>query len=268
MSNLDILQGKTILIGREPVNARLWVSVEVNGKSKVAAIGAMNSVPNSVSRCLPAENTAHCKIGISAVGNITVTNLKPDNFTYVNDMEIISKTVKPDGMLGLGKDRFPVSVNTVVEVAAKLIGADVAGSGRNGGDKKMEKTYSICHLEKVWNEYDTARTGEQLAETKRNSIQRLVGIFSSCGIFFMAIENMGALRFVLTGISVLISIIFFVRGLNPSNSLLLRLKELDADFRKKYVCPNEDCQHFVGNIPYDVLRTNKKCPYCGCHYEA
>ena len=265
MNVLDILKGRTILVGKEPGNGRLFVSVQIKGQPKTAAIGEMYSVPNSVSRCKPAENTAHCKIEVDATGNIIVTNLKPQNVTYVNGAEIVSKKVKPDGMIELGKDRYSINVNTIIETASKIVkSSGVIGDDSNVNEKKA---YSIKHLEKVWNEYDSARTNEQLAESKRNNIQRLGGICSSCGILFMFIEGMGDLRFILTGFSVLIALVFFLRGMNTSNSLLLRLKELDTEFRKKYICPNKDCKHFVGNIPYDVLRTNKKCPYCGCSYK-
>ena len=272
MSSIDILKNKTILVGKEPVNGRLFVSVKINGQPKTAAIGEMNSVPNSVSRCKPAENIAHCKIEVDNSGNLTVTNLKPQNVTYVNGAEIVSKKVKLNAMLELGKDRYSVSINSILETASKIViiagGGNGSGNGGNNTDSKggNSKYYSIKHLERVWNEYDTERTNEQLAEAKRNNIQKLGGICSSCGILFMFVEGMGDFRFVLTGLSVLIAIVFFIRGMNTSNSLLLKLKELDTEFRKKYICPNKDCKHFIGNIPYDVLRTNKKCPYCGCNY--
>ncbi len=119
--SIDNLKGKTILVGKEPGNGRLFVSVKINGQPKTAAIGEMNSVPNSVSRCKPAENTAHCKIEVDATGNLVVTNLKPQNVTYVNGAEIVSKKVKSNGMIELGKDRYSVSVNTIIETASKIV---------------------------------------------------------------------------------------------------------------------------------------------------
>ena len=98
MISIENLKGKTILVGKEPGNGRLFVSVKINGQPKTAAIGEMNSVPNSVSRCKPAENTAHCKIEVDATGNLIVTNLKPQNVTYVNGAEIVSKKVKYLGL--------------------------------------------------------------------------------------------------------------------------------------------------------------------------
>ena len=118
---LENLKNKTILVGKESGNGRLFVSVKINGQPKTAAIGDMNSVPNSVSRCKPAEGTAHCKIEIDATGSMVVTNLKPQNVTYVNDAEIVSKKVKQNGVIELGKDRYPVNVNTIIETASKIV---------------------------------------------------------------------------------------------------------------------------------------------------
>ena len=121
MSSIDVLKGKTILVGKEPRNGRLFVSVKVKGQPKTAAIGEMNSVPNSVSRCKPAEDTAHCKIEVDNSGNVIVSNLKPQNVTYVNGVEIVSKSVKPNGFIELGKDRFSVGVSTILETASKIV---------------------------------------------------------------------------------------------------------------------------------------------------
>lgn len=258
MSSIDILKGKTILVGKEPGNGRLYVCVRINGQPKVTVIGEMNSVPNSVSRCKPAENIAHCKIDVDATGNLTVTNLKPKNVTYINGAEIVSKKIKPNGTIELGKDHYSVNVKTIIDTASKMVFSVCP-------PPPIE--YSIKHLKKIWEDYDLKRTNEQLAEQKRNNIQKLAGICSSCGILFMFIEGMGDFRFVLTGISILIALVFFIRGMSSSNSLLLRLKKIDAEFMKMYVCPNKDCKHFLGFTPYDILRQHKKCPWCGCLFK-
>ena len=39
MISIDNLKGKTILVGKEPGNGRLFVSVKINGQPKTAAIG-------------------------------------------------------------------------------------------------------------------------------------------------------------------------------------------------------------------------------------
>ena len=62
------LKGKNILIGKEPGAGRLLVAIE--GTQFNTAIGPANSVPATVSRCMPAQGTAHARISIDAGGNI------------------------------------------------------------------------------------------------------------------------------------------------------------------------------------------------------
>ena len=95
---MDRLKGKTILIGKEPGQGRLLVSV--SGKT---AVGASNSVPNSVSRCKVAEGVAHAKITVDQSGNMVLTNMKTENVTYVNGSEIASKRILPSNTVELGK---------------------------------------------------------------------------------------------------------------------------------------------------------------------
>ena len=84
MSVLDNLRGKTILIGKEPGNGRLLISVNIKGQVKNTTLGEMGCVPSCVSRCIPSDGVAHCKIDIDISGNITLTNAKPQNTTCVN----------------------------------------------------------------------------------------------------------------------------------------------------------------------------------------
>ena len=257
MNATDKLKGMTLLIGKKPVEGCLLVAFTLKGQLKTLSLGAPNSVPGSVSRCKAAEGVAHCKLAIDQNGKMVITNLKQENVTYVNGMEVQSKKVGPDSTVELGMDRYAINIGTIVENVAKAI------------DKVMPpppKEYSISHLEAVWTDYDTRRTNEQLSEQKKNNLQRLGGILSSCGILFMFFEGMGNLRFVFTGVSVVIALVFFFRGLNTSNSLLMRLKKIDEDFQQKYVCPNPDCRHYLGNKPYHLLRQDKSCPWCKCRY--
>jgi len=236
------------IIGREQGKRRLLVKVG----TQAYPLGSENNVPNSVSR-------THCKLIIDG-NRIKVINLKPnDNAVYVDGNEIESKNITENSTLQLGEDRYEVNLKTVIAVARKL-------SGENPPPPPV-KEYSVLPLKDIWEEYESTRLEMQLTESKKNNIQKLGGICSSCGILFMFIEGMGNLRFVLTGLSILIALVFFVRGLSSSSSLVLKLSELDKEFRKRYICPNPKCKHFIGNIPYDVLRTNTKCPHCGCKYK-
>ena len=122
MNGIDYLKGQTFLIGREPNNGRLCVSCVINGQPKTFVIGEMNSVPNSVSRCRPAEGSAHCKISIDADGSIVLTNLKPPNTTYVDGIEITSVQVGLSSNIELGKDRHPLNLSSITGAISKMAG--------------------------------------------------------------------------------------------------------------------------------------------------
>ena len=261
MNAIDILKGKTILVGKEPSNGRLFVSVRINGQPKTAAIGEMNSVPNCVSRCKPAENTAHCKIEVDNSGSIIVTNLKPQNVTYVNGVEIASKKVNQNGMIELGKDHYPVSVDTIIQTASKIV-LSVCPPPPTSPEE-----YSIKHLKLVWDEYNG-----KLREIKIR--QRNIGLLSSIPMAFSMLGGLIAgvapeireYALFLTGIALFIMLIgFYMRFTDKS------IEETDKtteEFQRKYVCPNKKkpCNHFLGNVPYNILRQNTKCPYCGCGF--
>ena len=136
-----------ILIGKEPGQGRLLVSVSVNGKVKMAAMGGVGSVPRSVSRCFPAEGRAHCKIEVDSKGTMVITNLKPENVTYVDGMEIVAKKITGNSQVTLGKDKYAVDINAVVNIAKKL-------AGQEGSDEdNKEKKFFIQPLKKVWDTY-------------------------------------------------------------------------------------------------------------------
>lgn len=141
---MDILKGKTILIGKEPVNGRLLIAIQGNGKS--AAIGSPNSVPSCVSRCKPTEGVAHAKIEVDQSGNMILTNIKPLNVTYVNGSEIASKRISINNTVELGKDRYRIGLSVVIDVAKK-IAATINPPG--------PETYNISQLERIWNDYET-----------------------------------------------------------------------------------------------------------------
>lgn len=261
MNSFEILKGKTILVGKEPGNGRLIVSVKINGQFNPTAIGDINSVPNSVSRYKHAEGSAHCKFEVDNSGNMMVTNLKPQNVTYVNGAEIVSKKVKPNGVVELGKDRFSISINTIVETAIKIVNKVLPPP-----PPPIEE-YSIKHLKKVWDEYNSS-----MREIKIR--QRNIGLLSSIPMAFSMLGGLIAgvapeireYALILTGIALFIMVIGFYKKFTDKS--IEETEQITEDFQKKYVCPNKKkpCNHFLGNVPYNILRQNTKCPYCGCGF--
>lgn len=264
MSIIDILKGKTILVGKEPANGRLFVSVKINGQPKTAAIGDMNSVPNSVSRCKPTENTAHCKIEVDNSGNLTVTNLKPQNVTYVNGAEIVSKRVKQNSNMELGKDRYSVSVNTVIETALKIVGAVTPPT------TPPVKEYSIKPLKKVWDNYHSEsinikKRGQELGAAQ--SFTPILTLGSTAISAIAAPLGFANVCFVTIPL-IIVGVILMIRNYNKrkNDTSIEDGERLLEEFQHKYVCPNPECKHFLGMQSYIVLRQTKKCPWCGCAY--
>jgi pSer/pThr/pTyr-binding forkhead associated (FHA) protein len=174
---MDRLKGKTILIGKEPGQGRLLVAI---AGGKTATIGSLNSVPSSVSRCKVAEGVAHAKITIDQSGNMILTNMKPQNITYVNGSEIVSKRINPSNTIELGKDKFNINLAVVIETAKKLATVnnpspvDINSHGVNGNTHQI---FNIKHLETIYNDY-------HLKTIERQKRQKKLGILASCSMFF------------------------------------------------------------------------------------
>ena len=277
---MDRLKGKTILIGKEPGQGRLLVSVS----GKTAAVGASNSVPNSVSRCKVAEGVAHAKITVDQSGNMVLTNMKTENVTYVNGSEIASKRILPSNTVELGKDRFKINLPLVIETAKKLgtisnwnggLGgnSEQGNNSNSSGNISSAKKFNIKHLEAIYNDYHSKVIARQQKQKK-------LGILASCSMFFTiggsafaALANkmgMGeTAQDYLWILPVVGFIVFFI-------SMYMRIKDTsieDADatnleYTKRFVCPNPDCGKFLGNMPYELMKTqySMQCPYCKCEF--
>ncbi len=247
------LKEKTILIGKEPSQGRLLIAMKLNGQYKVAALGAAGSVPNSVSRCNPAEEIAHCKIVTDANGSMTITNLKPQNMTYVNGSEILAKKITMESSVALGKDMFQIDLAAVMDAALKLVSS------------VPPPPVSIKHLETVWSEYES--TNEAIAQRqqekgRRRMLPMIIGSVSGLVAPLLAAVSSSSTLFVTAPISIISFVIYF-KIYNEKDTTLEERKAAQDALIDNYVCPHEHCRHYVGQQPYKVLRQNKKCPYCG-----
>lgn len=261
---MNNLNGKTILVGKEPGQGRLRVAVQ--GLPKTGALGAVGSVPASVSRCKPEEGVAHCKIAVAADGIMTITNMKPQNVTYVDGMEVMSKRITTSSQVALGMERYPVSVATILQVAEKLLPPP---------PPPPPKEYSIRHLEAVWEDYDRAKMGMLIEQQRKANQQRLQGILQQIGMLAVLIPSVlpqvpipSWLRvvFVVAGLGV--AVYLWIRGNKPDELFAVKQKKLDEEMEKKYVCPNPECRHTLPFKKYSLLMQDKGCPYCKCRYKA
>lgn len=235
-----------LIIGRESSTAmsigqRLHV---VTSQKKEFFIGNEGSVPNTVSR-------QHCKLTVDDSGDMTLTNIKPTNITYVNGQEIYQKTISKGDRIELGSDRFALDLQTLLDSI------------------ELPQTYDISHLKAIWEEYDKTKTGLQIAAQKNAAVQSVTGIFSMASMVCGIIPVFpGAVRAVLVIIALGLGVIFFIYRLRHAGENLLQLKSLEEDFHKKYVCPNPNCQRFLGNAPYeDLIKQTKGCFVCKANYK-
>lgn len=242
------------VIGKEEGQHRLLVKIG----QKAFVVGNPQSVPNTVSRLHCSLSVEYSDDQVRKVTRIKIQNLKPENITYVDGQEVESKAIRENSHVQLGFDRYTMDLKQVVDGMRKFLPAITPPPA---------ETFSLLKLKAVWEEYDSAKVELQLAEQKKNNLRSLGGILSGAGILFMFIPSLGVIRYIATGLSVIIGIVFFIRGMNTKSSFTVKMHDLDEKFRKRYVCPNPECRHFLGQIPYDVLRQNKGCGYCKCKYK-
>lgn len=253
----SILHGITLLIGKEAQQAQLGLALYRDGKLLATTkLGAPASVPATVSRLQPQEGVAHCKIEISAEGTMRLTNLKSQNVTFADGVEVASKRITSQTTVALGSGRYALDLTAVLAAAEKAM--HVVQS------KEPPKPLSIAHLEPVWDDYEAAIEALQLRQqqrVKRRMLPMMIGSAASVIAPLLALVMVQSL--IVTVPIALISFSLLLRiYLEKDNSIEERHRANDR-FMDAYVCPNPDCHHFMGNVPYRVLRQNKKCPYCG-----
>lgn len=223
-----------IIIGRNQQTRQL--NIIKDGKEKV--FGQVGSVPMDVSR-------HHVSLQPAGAGKWQIKNLNERNVTFVNGIAVESKTISESDKVELGNSHYLFSWAALQE-------------------PKVE-TIDIRHLEKIWNWYETTQLKMRESERRIQNNQKLASVLSSCGILFVFVEGLGFLRYILMGLSIMITIYLWYRGNNSDSSLNIKLNDLSKEFRKKYTCPK--CGHFMGNTPYDVLIQNDGCTNCKTKYK-
>lgn len=257
----EILKGKTILIGKEPGQGRLLVHVK--GVGQTAAIGLPGCVPSCVSRCKPSEEIAHAQIVVDADGNFVLTNMKPQNVTFVNGSEIASKRITPATTVELGRDRFTVSVPKILETAQKIL---VSGNSV-GGVSPLK--FNISHLRGVWDRYEQEIdriVDEQRDIARKRMLPIMVGSLSGVACPILA-AVVGVETFYVTIPVAAISFALYFINYRKKDTSYEERKAATESLIDEYICPN--CKKFVGNISYKLLKKqySMHCPNCKCDFE-
>ena len=170
---------------------------------------------------------------------LRIQNLDINTVTYVNGQSIESKYLATGDRIELGPDRYPLSWKALQAV----LPAD------------------IRQLKNVWDNYENENIRLQIAERKFNTLRSATGLITMVAIVLsIATGGKSAWYIVLYAVSIIISLVFFVKAYLDSSKMPQQRQELNRRFQREYSCPH--CGHFLGNQSYDLLTQNDHCPYC------
>lgn len=233
-----------IIVGRKPETNQLKITIGKQAK----VCGTENSVPNSVSR-------THFSLTTVEGGGFTLANLNPANETFVNGVSVESKYVTQNDKIELGASHYMFDWGLIAEVSPVLI--------------------DIRPLKRVWNEYHTQKLKMQIQQGRFNAIKSLSGLLSMAAMLAMVFESNKddggggiSIRMIIYGFAALFTLVAFVITFINAKKIPEQQDAIDRRFRKRYVCPNPKCHHFMGTQPYDVLAQGSGCPYCRAQYKA
>lgn len=219
----------------------------------------------------PSVSREHCILTDNGDGTYTLEH-KGQLPTYVDGVQILKTQVTRDSVITIGK-------STKVKVA-DLLPLPLQGDGgvqdSHSGEKTVkpqpqpqpnpypqyEHEYSIAHLEEVWKTYHQGTLDIQNRQHSMGLLIRIPTIFTIGGGVLTAV--VGPEFRVVTIIMSIIGLILMVYGIIQSKNFKpaeVRDK-LDQEFQDTYVCPK--CHHFMGNMPYKLLRQDKNCRFCKC----
>ncbi len=252
---MEAIKNVTVLIGRENGTNSLIFAAPIAGKMKLGRLSEPGTVPNTVSRCVAESHVAHCRLDFNAQGAMTLTNLKPENCTFVNGLQIESARISKADSVELGADRYGVSLSQLVAALSKLM------------PKESPKPVDVRHFKAVWREY------KRRTDMIKKKQQRLAILSRTSSLFFMGAGAVGGVVKSITGhdtqvigncllVSSCIGLIVLLVSLYMQWKFNAS-KEADAAkewLKRHYRCPN--C-HKIFLQEYDILRNDySACPKC------
>ncbi|MBQ7280432.1 MAG: hypothetical protein IJR13_06915 [Bacteroidales bacterium] len=231
------------IIGREPGRRRLQIIVG----EKTTTIGNDMSVPQDISRR---------QFRLQMDGEtLILTNLKPETTPiYINGLEAVSQPVTLSDRVQIGYDLYGVDIAAVVEAIKKM--------------PKPAVIYSIGHLKKVWEDYQTTKLKMMDNENRKNAVKGLASVVSMAGtIVAIVIPNTRSILIIIAAsISIILALMWILPSFKRGSSIQARVEELNKQLKQDYVCPNPDCHHFLGK-PYEEIVNIGKCPKCNSRFQ-
>lgn len=243
-----------IIIGREEGARRL----HCKAGEREFNVGPAGCVPLSVSR-------THCKITVNGSA-MSIENLKLGNITFVDGIQVNTKAITPTSQVQLSENKYTIPLQQILQLATTKT---PISSGGTGFPKPEPPTFSLRPLKAVWEEYnekmlqiDKDAAEKARKERKKRNIQ---GLCSSVGMLFVVVEGLGWVRYVLMGISALITLYIMLKEDNDEITVVKK-NDLNEEYASKYKCPNPTCGKPFGYTPYRNIEYNKQCFACGCKY--
>jgi hypothetical protein len=222
---------KEITIGRDGQTGKLRLTV---GK-QTSTFGEANSVPRSVSQ-------EHVRLTIGDDGTLVLTNLNPENDTYVNHRGVERKRIVEGDRIVLGGEHYRLNWDMLKPFIPKM--AD------------------ITPLEQVWKDYQEQRLQMQIRERRFNTLRSATGLIATLAVGLGAFTGRDNPLFMSLYIAAgVISLVFFVIAFMASSKIPLQQSQLTEDTKHRYKCPAYGCLLTLQD--YDMLRQTKGCPHCG-----
>ena len=254
--NIEKLKNKKFIVGKNP-QGNGWLIKEIGGTHKVAQFGMDEAVPNSVSRLMALDNgkwTAHYSLDIDGDGQVKISNIKPQQHTYVNGVEVVAKIVNEGHTIELGHNRFGINLQTAIDAAASMAGQPKPPTG----------IYSISSLQDVWNEYERRTDAVQKRRKNIGLLRSIPMVFTMIGGAVTALcgPEIRPYAGVLTGVAIVVLLygIYLSMTFDDIGATKKNTKYLHDNYR------GPGCNHTLPSQPYDVLRQNTNCPFCKCQW--
>lgn len=228
-------------IGRNNKTNQLLIQIE----GKKISLGDENSVPKTVSEM-------HTQLHIGPNERMRVINLKPGkNYTWVNGNIVEDSNIDETSSIALGPNGWPLDLGLVIATLRKK-------------GYLERKPISISHLESVYKSYHDKMFEIQVKQNRFQALRSITSILSPVAILigFYLGSSGSLLPLVVYGLLVSSGIFFFLHQWMNSKRLPLEKETITNEFQNNYVCPNEDCNRFLGSQSFEEVKKMKRCPHC------
>lgn len=225
----------------------------------------------------PTVSREHCWLTDNGDGTYTLLN-KSQQGTVVNGNRVMKTIVTPNTYITLSgtttlkvADLLPLAAPSPAPRQAPSFAPRQAPlSPPRPVQKPSTPTYSIAHLEAVWDDYhetllDIQRRQRTTTLLRSASPMFTLGSGALAGIAHgMGYNDVVVITAILAGIGFILMFFSFFKGL--SDNSIDEKEEATELFNSYYVCPNPKCHHFMGNQAYQIVSQHKNCPWCKCKF--